>query len=321
MRILKFGGKSLETIEKVQNVCKFIEKTYQKDQNLVIVVSAMGDTTNKLETLAKKLNPKTNLNRELAILFSVGETISASLVCICLEELNVPAKSFSGKDIKLKTFGGYTNAVAASIDKSEITKCMKENVVAVVSGFQGITSDNQISTLFKGGSDTTAVALGVAFNLPVEIYSDFHGVCAGDPRLLPFKKIDKIDYETLINMSASGAKVLSEESAKLAKKFSVNVILACSEDPESQDTTILSDHGEDIVAISNTQKLRQITLTFSDPSKLNFVLKNVLNALNQINFYNFNVNNKKISFCVEEENFKSVLHFLSKKLNLINDNF
>lgn len=316
MRILKFGGKSLETVEKTQNVCKFIKKCYQKDKNLVIIVSAMGNETDNLNRLAEKFNADKLPQREYAKLLSCGETISSALIAMCLCSMNVPAKSLSGKDIGLSTFGGYTNAVVSSIAKYEIIKCMQSGVVAVVAGFQGKTQSGEISTLRRGGSDTTAVAIGIAFNLKVEIYSDFAGIFAGDPRFLPFKKIEKIDFKSLTNMTLTGSRVFSEEGAKLAEDFETELIFKSSEFPE-KNGSIVSKACDNFVCISNSQPLRQILIISNSNKNKKFISKIVKKVLKSHSFYNFSVKNKNISFYVLESEFLSILRKLSEELNLL----
>ena len=169
MRILKFGGKSLETLEKTQKICKNIKKIYKNDKQLIIVVSAMGNTTNNLIEMAEHFKPENNSKRELDALLSTGETLSSSIFAMALQSVGLPAKSFSGWQIKIKTYGDHQHSLISSIDKTKLEQCLKQNVIAVVAGFQGVNCDGDITTLGRGGSDTTAAALGAVFQTNVEI--------------------------------------------------------------------------------------------------------------------------------------------------------
>ncbi len=317
MRILKFGGKSLSSEEKVQNVSKFIKKIYKKDKNLVIVVSAMGAETQNLTDLAKKFGYENNLaDRELAVLLSTGEIQSASLVAINLLKLDVPAKSFTGKDLELVTFGGYLSGKVCYLNKTKILECFKQNVVAVVCGFQGINYEGETTTLGLGGSDTTATALASAFDCPAEIYSDFDGVFSGDPRILPYKKLKNIDYDSMLLASRAGAKVLDEKSIELAKKFNIKIISKSSSEPEKSGSTIFN-FQEDSISISKMDSLCKITIVFNNPQKLKTVLKAIVKNISETKFYNFKTELNEISFYVKSDVASNIISNISKDLKLI----
>lgn len=315
MRVLKFGGMSLENKNKMLNVCKYIKQEYKKDKQLIIVVSAMGHTTKILTKLAKDFG-YINQNRELAILLSTGEVQSASLMCIMLESLGVPAKSFSGKDIELTTFGDYLSSKVAYINKTKIIECLNENKVAIVCGFQGVNKDNEITTLGLGGSDTTAVALACCFDVQAEIYSNYDGVFCGDPKILPFKKIKNIDYTSMLKMSKAGAKVLDEKAVELARNHQIKIISKSSYLPNNNGSTI-STISDEYISITSQTCLEQITINFNNESKLNLIIKNVLNCLNNIKFYNLKINQNEINFYIPQSESKKVISNLSTKLKLV----
>ena len=316
MRILKFGGKSLSSKEKMQNICKYIKKIYKNDKKIIIVVSAMGQTTDNLISISKDFGGEKIDDHTLATLLSVGETKSSALFAMSLEKIGVPAKCFQGHEIDLTTFGNKTEALVAYLDKQKLQETIDAEVVAVVAGFQGVDKNNEITVLGRGGSDTTAAAIGATFESPVEIYSDFNGVFAGDPKKLGYKKIKQLDYLSMIQMAKSGAKVLDKRATEIAKNFKIDIISKSSSQPEKTGS-IISSIEQNIISIQTICDLSQISIVFSAKFNMEFIVKNVIFELNNINFYNFRVENNKISFCVSNENKDKVLFSLSKKLKLI----
>lgn len=319
MRILKFGGKSLSDSIKTQNICKFIKNIYKNDKNLIIIVSAVSSTTDDLISLSKSYGGD-NFQRELAVLLSTGETQSSALFAMMLCSLGVPAKSLQAFQIEISTFGAYNDSKIAYINKSKIEKCINGGYVAVVSGFQGINSDGEITTLGRGGSDTTATAIGAIFGCDVEIYSDFDGVFCGDPRYLNYKKIKSIDYDSMIGMAHGGAKVIDARSTEIAKNFGINIISKSSAQPNKSGTKILPMVESDFISISTIDNLSKITIVASEDSKIERIVKISLQILKNIKFYNFSINLKKISFFIKNDDKPKVLPNLSKKLNLLNKN-
>ena len=320
MRVLKFGGKSLDSKEKFKNVCEFIKEIYKTEKQLIIVVSAIGNTTNELLNLSEEFgNNKNSSNLELAKLLSTGEIQSASLFSMRLNSIGVPAKSFSGKDIELKTFGDYNNSRISYLNKSILKKYLTKNIVAVVAGFQGVNSSGEITTLGRGGSDTTAVALATVFNVSAEIYSDYDGVFLGDPKENDFKKINLLSFESMKQMSKCGSKVIDYRAISLAKNFKTKIISKSSSEP-NKNGTIISNLESDIISISKTENLCKISIFFSNENKLNFIIKNVFLILNKYNFYNFSLNKNIIEFFILKENTNEIYTLISQKLNLINKN-
>lgn len=316
MRILKFGGKSLADCEKVKNICEYIKQIYKKDKQLIIVVSAQGKTTDNLLCLAKEyLGDETN-KRELDVLLSTGETVSSALFAMMLTKLNVPAKSFQGFQLEISTFGDYGNSKIAYINKSLINDCLQKNIVAVVSGFQGINKLSEITTLGRGGSDTTAAALGAIYEKDIEVYSDFDGIFSGDPRILDYKKIKKIDYKSMITLSKDGAKVMDEKATILAQKFNFKIFAKSAGHPKLIGTEI-SNVENDNIAIALQNNLCEISIVFSNPAKLKNIAKNVVFVLNKYKFYNLNIKNDEIKFVVNDHDKNNILYELSNKLHLI----
>lgn len=316
MRILKFGGKSLDTIQKTQKICKYIKKIYKKEKEIIIVVSAIGKTTDNLINKAKTYSSNNPTEREMAKLLSTGETESSCLFSLMLNSIKVPAMSFQASDIALTTTMGYLDSQINSIDKTKIVSCLKEKTIAVVAGFQGMNSKNEITTLGRGGSDTTAIALGVAFNNNVEIYSDFDGVFCGDPRVLNYKKIKRINFKTMHIMSNAGAKVLTPRATLLALKNNIQIISKASRFP-AQKGTIVSNIESNTISITSQNNLCLISIIFDNDKQLKFILKNVNNAINNYKIYNLNLKSNIIQILVNNEDSKQINYFLSKKLNLL----
>lgn len=316
MRVLKFGGKSLSSVEKTQKICKYIKKIYKNDKKLIIVVSAIGSTTDTLTSIANTYGDTNLCPNELAKLLSTGETQSSALFSIMLNSMGVPSKSFSAYDLKISTFGDPLNSKIAYINKSKILNELNKNTVAVVAGFQGINKQNEITLLGRGGSDTTAAALAAIFNTTAEIYSDYDGIFAGDPRLFEFKKIKAASHSIMIQMAKAGAKVLDPRAVKIAKDFNINILSKSSIKPEGKGS-LISNIESDVVSISTIDHLSQITINFSNEEKIKFLVKNVIYSLNGIKFYNLSLKQNKITFLIETQNKLKVVGEISKKLNLL----
>ena len=316
MRILKFGGKSLSSVEKVQNICKFIKKIYKNDKKIIIIVSAIGKTTDNLISLANEYSSENIPPRELACLLATGETQSASLLAIALSKHGILAKSFGAHSLELTTFGDPLNSKIAYINKKPILDCFEENHVAIVCGYQGINKNNEITLLGRGGSDTTAAAIGAIFEHYVEIYSDFNGIFSGDPRLFSYKKIKAINYDAMKQLADAGAKVLESRATAIAKEFKFDIISKSSTEPNAKGT-IISSIETDVVSIATRDSLCEISIIFTNRARFKFIIKNVISCLNNIDFYNFSYQNDKISFLVKTEDKPIVVKNLSSKLNLL----
>lgn len=315
MRILKFGGKSLSTLEKTQNICKNIKKIYKNDKELIIIVSAMGNETNELIDLVKDFHPGKNAKRELDTLLSTGETRSASIFAIILNSIGVPAKSFQSWQIKINTMGDYQNSLITSIDKTKLNECLEKNIVAVVTGFQGVNKDGDITTLGRGGSDTTAAALGATFNAKVELYSDFDGLFSIDPRELKSKKFKSVSFNHLDTITSLGAKVVSNRAVKIAKDNNLSLILKSSAKPNKTGTIVSNIENKNISLVIKNN-LCKIYITIQNEDKIKFISKNVFLWLKDYKIYNFSLENQIITFLVNQANKQEILNILTKKLNL-----
>ncbi|EMJ92667.1 aspartate kinase [Leptospira alstonii] len=239
--VQKYGGTSVGTPERIRNVAKRIKSYHDKGQQVVVVVSAMGHTTDELVDLAAKIsaNPP---KREMDMLLSTGEQISTALLAMALWEIGVPATSFTGSQIKLLTDGNFSNAKIKMIDRSRIDSALNEGKVVIIAGFQGIDEDENITTLGRGGSDTSAVAIAAVLGAKeCEIYTDVDGVYTADPRVVPnAKKHTQITYEEMLELASLGAGVLHSRSVELGMNYDV-VIHVRSSFNENIGTLVVSE--------------------------------------------------------------------------------
>lgn len=315
MKIFKFGGKSLATAEKAQNICKYIKKIYKNDKKIIIVVSARAKTTDELDALSKEYDSKQSSKKELAKLLATGETQSACLFAMMLTSMGIPAQSLTATELQITTFGDYTSSRIANLNKSVLDNLLNENIVAVVTGFQGVNKLGEITTLGRGGSDTTACAIGAVFDTPVHIFSDFDGVFAGDPRILDFKKLKAVGFNQMISMAENGSKVIDKRATVIAKHFGIDIISKSSASPELSGT-VISNIESDVVSISVIDHLTRITITFSNDEKLKLITKIVLKHLTKTKFYNFSINFNKITFFIENEKKSEIITLIAKALNI-----
>ncbi len=219
IRVLKFGGSSVARINFIKRIASRIKKLREEGIFPVIVVSAMGDTTDKLLYMAKKISKNPD-KRELDMLLSSGERISMALLAMALKEKGVPARSFTGSQVGIITDTRHGNARIIDIKCERIKEAIKKGEVPIIAGFQGISLEKEVTTLGRGGSDLTAVAIAKALNLKeVYIYTDVDGVYTFDPKLLKKpKRIERLSYEEMLEFSKYGAKVLHDRAVSLAGK-------------------------------------------------------------------------------------------------------
>ena len=223
--VQKFGGSSVESTEKLFNICKLITKEYDNNNKVIVVVSAQGNTTDNLIKEAKEINENLD-KRELDVLLSVGEQITISKLAMCLKKLGYDSVSLTGWQIPIKTDNKYGDANVTKVNLDKIYQELSNNKIVTIAGFQGINEENgDITTLGRGGSDTTAVAIAAAINADrCEIYKDVDGIYNMDPkRNQTAVKFDRISYDEMLNLSNNGAKVLHNKSVELAKKYNVPI--------------------------------------------------------------------------------------------------
>ncbi|GAB3673319.1 aspartate kinase [Saccharopolyspora dendranthemae] len=236
--VQKYGGSSLESADRIKRVAERIVETRKAGNDVVVVCSAMGDTTDELLDLAKQVNPAPP-ERELDMLLTAGERISNALVAMAVESLGVEAQSFTGSQAGMVTTSAHQNARIVDVTPGRIQEALAEGQVALVAGFQGVSQDTKdITTLGRGGSDTTAVAVAAAMNADVcEIYTDVDGVYTADPRIVPdAKHLDHITFEEMLEMAATGAKVLHLRAVEYARRYGVPLHVRSSYSPKPGTT-------------------------------------------------------------------------------------
>lgn len=220
--VQKFGGTSVGTVERIEQVAEKVKKFREAGDDIVVVVSAMSGETNRLIDLAKQVMPQPN-PRELDVMVSTGEQVTIAMLAMALTKRGVPAVSFTGGQVRILTDSAFTKARIVSIDEHRIRAELKAGRVVVVAGFQGVDEQGNITTLGRGGSDTTGVALAAALKADeCQIYTDVDGVYTTDPRVVPHaRRLEKITFEEMLEMASLGSKVLQIRSVEFAGKYNV----------------------------------------------------------------------------------------------------
>lgn len=266
--IQKYGGTSVADAERVKKVAKRIVKYRKEGHNVIVVVSAPAGTTDSLIKRAYEISSSPN-KRELDMLLTSGEQISIASLAIAIHSMGEKAVSLNAFQVKFKTTGDYTKAEILDIDTKIIEEKISEGNVVVFAGFQGITENNDITTLGRGGSDTTAVALGAALNADeVEIYTDVDGVYTADPRVVKNpKKLETVSYQEMLELAVSGAKVLHPRSVQIAAKYDISIHLRSSFDNSTGTIVKEEKEGENlmekakIVGVTSSKNEGKITLS------------------------------------------------------------
>lgn len=248
--VQKFGGTSVGTIERIENVAKKVISEYEKGNKVIVTVSAMAGETNRLIALAKEITDLPD-ERELDVLVSTGEQVSVALLAMTLIKMGYKAKSYLGHQIRILTDSAFTKARIIDIETEKIKKDLDNGIIVVVAGFQGVDKDGNITTLGRGGSDTTGVALAAAFKADVcDIYTDVDGVYTTDPRIYnKARKLKKISYDEMLELASLGSKVLQIRSVELAKKYKVPIhvrssfvdepgTIVCEEDSDMEKVVV-----------------------------------------------------------------------------------
>ncbi|MGW6448931.1 aspartate kinase [Lentzea sp. NPDC055074] len=266
--VQKYGGSSVGSAERIKRVAERIVATKKAGNDVVVVVSAMGDTTDELLDLARQVSPVPPA-RELDMLLTSGERISMSLLAMAINSLGAEARSYTGSQAGVITTSAHGKARIIDVTPSRIQDAMSEGAIVIVAGFQGVSQDSkEITTLGRGGSDTTAVALAAATKADVcEIYTDVDGVYTADPRIVPnAKKLDTITYEEMLEMAACGAKVLMLRCVEYARRYNVPVHVRSSF--SNKTGTIVSGSVEDlpveqamITGVAHDRSEAKITVT------------------------------------------------------------
>jgi len=242
--VQKYGGTSVGDIEKIRNVARRVAKTYDEGNDVVVIVSAMAGETNKLVALANDVCEFPS-EREYDVLVSTGEQVTIALLSMCLQSMGYKAKSYLGHQIPVWTDSAFSKARIEDIEDKKVREDLKNGTIIVVAGFQGRDKEGNITTLGRGGSDTSAVAVAAAMKADVcEIYTDVDGIYSTDPRMVPeATKMDKISYDEMLEMASLGSKVLQIRSVEFAKKYDV-VVHVRSSFNENPGTLVMKEDAD-----------------------------------------------------------------------------
>ena len=264
-KVLKFGGTSVGTIERILHVANIIRKEHTSGNKVIAIVSAMSGKTNELIKLSKEISEDFN-KRELDVLLSSGELVSSALLAGALQKLKIKAKSFLNWQIPILTEGDHTNARIVNMSVEKINSYLNEKGVAVIPGFQGVSKNGEVTTIGRGGSDATAVAVAKIFNADTcEIYTDVDGVYSTDPNKIPVaKKIEKISYDEMLELSSVGAKVMQSSAVQTAMIYNIPLEVK-STFTNRQGTKIFNeeniDYSKTVTGVAYSKDDAKITIT------------------------------------------------------------
>ena len=248
--VQKYGGTSVGDLDRIQNVANKVAKTVDEGNDVVVIVSAMSGETNKLLDFANHFS-KNPPQREVDLLVSSGERVTSALLSIALQEMGYKAIAMTGRQAGIKTDSHHTKARIASIDPTPMNNELKKGKIVVVAGFQGINENGDVTTLGRGGSDLTAVAIAGALKADVcEIYTDVDGIYTTDPRIEPkAKRLKTISYDEMLELASLGAKVMQSRSVELAKKLNVDILVKSSFKEEDNEGTLITKESKDMEAV------------------------------------------------------------------------
>ncbi|HJA43994.1 aspartate kinase [Lachnoclostridium sp. An118] len=318
--VKKFGGTSVADKDRIYNVAQRCIEDYREGHDVVVVLSAMGDTTDDLISLAKTINPEPK-KRELDMLMTTGEQVSVALMAMAMDAMHVPAVSLNAFQVKMNSTSRYGNARFKSIDTKRIRHELDSRKIVIVTGFQGVNKYEDITTLGRGGSDTTAVALAAVLHADkCEIYTDVDGVYTADPRVVKTaRKLEAITYDEMLELATLGAKVLHNRSVEMAKKYGVELVVRSS--LNRSEGTIIKEKVKmekmlitGVAADKNTARISVIGV--EDKPGIAFRIFNTL-AANNINVDIIlqsvgREGTKDISFTVAEDELKRALEVLEE---------
>jgi aspartate kinase len=323
--VQKYGGSSVRDKERVMNVARRIVEAYDAGNNVVVAVSAQGDTTDDLIEKAKEINAYAS-KREMDMLLATGEQISIALLAMAIEKIGRPVISLTGWQAGFKTDTSYGNARISRIDTERLKSELDKRKIVIVAGFQGINKKDDITTLGRGGSDTSAVALAAALGADIcEIYTDVDGVYTADPRIVKSaKKLKDISYDEMLELASLGANVLHNRSVEMAKKYNVNLAVKSSLN-NNEGTFVKGENKVEkmlVRGVTRDNDVARISLcgvedtpgkaftVFSLVSKENIGVDLILQSIGRDG-------KKDISFTVKEDDLEPVLKVLEDKSDII----
>ena len=319
--VKKFGGTSVGSIDRIISVAKKIEDCYRKGEKIVVVVSAMSGETNRLIRLAQEIDSSFNKGVEYDMLLASGEQVSVSLLALALKQKNISCVPLLAHQVGIQTDSLFSSARIQNIQTDFILKYVRDGKIPLIAGFQGVTQDNQITTLGRGGSDTTAVALAVALKQKVcEIYTDVPNIYTADPRLIQKAvKIPYLSYDEMMEMAILGSKVLHFRCVEIASKFNVKIHLRSAFEP-SQGTWILPKEEKmenPIVSAVIQDSDVVIVKMFPIPMGVNFITQ-VFQKLSQQSIMvdvisqSYNSEGQRLAFSIKQKDEKEVTKILLK---------
>ncbi|EXJ22572.1 Aspartokinase [Alkalibacterium sp. AK22] len=267
--VLKFGGSSVADFQKIKNIAHYLKERVQKNEQLVVVVSAMGKTTDDLLKSVNELTSTPN-DKDLAMLLTTGEQQTISFLSLALNDLKVSAKPLTGYQAGIETIGRHLKSKISSIKSDLLHQLFEEQDILIVAGFQGFNKDGELTTLGRGGSDTTAVAIAAALDCPCEIYTDVTGVFSTDPRVYPeARRWDTISFEEMMEMSALGAGVLETRSVELANNHGIPLYLGKTLSMEKGTWIVPNDQileRKAVTGVALDKEMAHVTITYPHES-------------------------------------------------------
>ena len=319
--VQKFGGTSVGSDERISAVAQII-KNAKKDNQVIVVVSAMSGETNRLINLAKSFGDNPD-RREFDALISTGEKVSASLLAMALNSIGVKAKSFSASQISMKTTDHHSKAKIIDVNGEKILSTLNDDIVPIITGFQGVTESGDVTTLGRGGSDTTAVAIAAHVNAArCDIYTDVDGIYTTDPRVVPeAKKLESITMEEMLEMAGQGAKVVQIRAVEFANKFQVPVrVLSSFEDGNGTLISLKEENMENALISGIAFKKDQTKFTLHSVEDTPGIAFKILGPVNDkdisvdVIVQNISVNGKTdFTFTVDSEDAEQVKSILESK--------
>jgi len=327
--VKKYGGTSVGTVERIQHVAQSLKKAREEGDDIVVVVSAMSGETNRLVALAREIMPAVVDVRELDVLLSTGEQVTIALLAMALKELGVEARSYTGAQVRILTDTSHSKARILDIDTDRIMGDIEKGRIVVVAGFQGIDEQGDITTLGRGGSDTSAVALAAALKCDeCQIYTDVDGVYTTDPRVESrARRLDRITFEEMLEMASLGSKVLQIRAVEFAGKYNVPLRVLSSFKP-GEGTLITYDDVEKtmeqalVSGIAFNRDEAQITVTgVADTPGTAFAILGPISDLNvEVDMIIQNIgdnNTTDFTFTVHRDEYARVMEFLNERNDVL----
>ncbi len=283
--VQKYGGTSVANTERIKAVAERVVATARQGNKVIVVVSAMSGETDKLVGFAHEITERPD-EREMDLLLSSGERITSALTAMAIQKLGHGSMSFTGRQVGIRTDSSHTKAMIESIDAGRLTAALDQGKIPVVAGFQGIDEFSDVTTLGRGGSDTTAVAIAAALEADLcEIYTDVEGVFTADPRIVPdARKMDRVYYDEMLEMASLGAKVLHGRSVEFAKKYNVPLVVRSSFN-QAPGTLVTKEDGgmEKVVITGITHDKNQTRITLKGAPDRPGIAARIFNAIAKAN--------------------------------------